>query len=414
MKPRRLRRLLGAVATGSALATAALPSAAGTAYFDDVTASHVPADGEAHTLDAELGDVDNDGDLDVVLALEWDVNRLYLNDGTGRLTWRKGAFSNVKHDDEDLQIADFDEDGNLDIVFVAEEDRTHEYYLGNGDGSFRDVSDRLPSGSEANDVEAADVDGDGHLDLVIGNATWRGQNFLWRGGVPKPGYFDSVTWSALPWTFDRTQDIKLADLNGDGHLDMVVGNERPPNRLLINNGDGTFADRTGQLDLPVRLETREVVLFDADGDGDNDILFCNLTSNAGDWQKDPQARLLINDGKAHFRDETAERMPKNRFSSWTCAAMDFDHDGDADLLLGAIEVPGFKPMQLRAYRNDGSGHFTDATAEVVPAETVGRIWDIAIGDLNGDGIDDVFLGGWATQARLLFGKAGPPRATTKP
>lgn len=54
--------------------------------------------------------------------------------------------------------------------------------------------------------------------------------------------------------------------------------------------------------------------------------------------------------------------------------MDFDGDGHLDIILGAIKVPGFTPMQLRAYRNDGEGRFSDATRTVVPAETVGRGW----------------------------------------
>ena len=387
-----------------------------TARFADVTATHLPADPEAHILDIDLGDVDGDGDLDAVCALEHDANRLYLNDGTGRFTWRRGVFSDDRHDTEEVELADFDGDGHLDAVFIAEDGGHHELYLGGGDGSFRDVRDRLLRRSVANDVEVADVDGDGWADLVVsstGNAAresgrpeWEvvQQNFLWLGDPARPGYFRDATASHLPAVEDASQDAKLGDLDGDGDLDLVIGNEVPPNRLLLNTGDGTFEEASDRLDLREPLETREVVLFDADGDGDLDVLFANLTSNARAWEKNPQARLLINDGTARFTDETAARMPPNRFSSYDAGALDFDGDGDADLLLCAAEIPGFNPLQVRAYRNDGTGHFADVTAEVMPDQTVGRCWDVEAGDVDGDGVLDVLIGGWGTQARLLLGR----------
>src|SRR5690606_4693929 len=232
----------------------------------------------------------------------------------------------------------------------------------------------------------------------------KGQNFLWLNDKDNPGNFIDATDQNLPKINDATQSIALADLDGDGDLDMVVGNEIPPNRLLINNGKGVFTERPESLNLPVPLETRMVLLFDVDNDGDKDIVFSNLTSNGREYEKDPQMRILINDGQANFKDETIERMPKNTFSSYASNYIDFDGDGDLDLLVSTIEIPGFKPLKVRAYENDGRGFFTDITDKAIPNATVGRGWDIAIGDLNGDGISDALIGGWGTQARLLFGK----------
>lgn len=374
-------------------------------YFQDVTDTHVPHDPDAHILEVAFMDVDGDGDLDVIAALEADENRLYLNDGNGKLTWKKGVFKAAKHDTEHVRVADFDGDGHMDVIFVAEDDQTHEYYLGNGDGTFRDVSDRLLAMSEGNGLDVGDVDGDGLPDVVIGNSGEHGQNFLWINDPSRPGYFMECSLDNLPQVNDATQGIKLADLNGDGHLDMIVANEIPPNRLLINDGTGVFTEHADQLELLVPLETREVFVFDADGDGDLDIVFANLTSNGGDWDKDPQTRILINDGNARFTDETKERLPANKFSTYAATYIDFDHDGHLDLLLSAITIPGFTADRVRAYRNDGNGYFSDVTEEVVPVSVVGRSWNITIGDLNGDGIDDAFIGGWGSQGRLLLGKA---------
>jgi len=379
-------------------------SSAASDVFVDVTSTHVPAAPELHALDAAFVDVDKDGDLDVVLAVEGDVNRLYINDGQARLTWRRGAFGTVAHDTEHVLSADFDRDGNADVMFIAEDDQVHQLFLGDGKDGFTDVSDRLPARSEGNGFAVGDVNGDGWPDIVLGNSGKGARNFLWLGDPDRPGHFIDATVTHLPAVNDATQDIALADLDDDGDLDMVVANEVPPNRLLLNDGQGRFTDASDRMVLSVPLHTREVHVFDATGDGKPDILFLNLTSNARQRERDPQNRLLVNDGRGRFVDETAQRLPRNEFSSWGGEVLDFNDDGHMDLIVGAIAVPGFEPLQVRAYRNDGKGYFQDVTSTVMPATAVGRSWSMAVGDLNGDGKDDVFIGGWGTQARLLLRK----------
>lgn len=375
-----------------------------TAVFVDATDTHVPQAPKLHALDAAFVDVDRDGDLDVAVAVEGDVNRLYLNDGKGGLTWREEAFGNVAHDTEHVLSADFNRDGFADVMFIAEDDQVHQLFFGDGKGGFTDESDRLLARSEGNGLAIGDVNGDGLPDIVLGNSGKQGQNFLWLNDAAQPGRFADATRTHLPAVNDGTQDVALVDLDRDGDLDMVVANEVPPNRLLLNDGKGRFTDASDRLDLPVELHTREVHVFDANADGRLDILFLNLTSNAGKWERDPQLRLLIADERGRFVDESEKRLPKNTFSSWGGAVVDFNDDGHPDLIVGAIEVPGFKPLQVRAYQNDGKGNFKDVTHAVMPATVVGRGWSMAVGDLNGDGKDDVFIGGWGTQARLLLRK----------
>jgi len=398
--------LFTALSCASITACAAPPPA--TTLFTDVTATHVPADAELHALDAALLDADGDGDLDVAVAVENGANRLYLNDGAGKLSHTPGAFGSIAGDNEHVRVADFNGDGHMDVVFVAEDTEQHNLFLGDGKGGFTRASERLPATSQANAVAVGDVNGDGLPDIVVGNTTEGkegvAQPFLWLNDRARPGWFIDASTSHLPAIDVQAQGIVLADLDGDGDLDMAIASQDPINRLLLNDGGGRFTDATDRLGKQVATETREVHALDANGDGRLDLVFFNLTSNNRDWDKDPQTRLLINQGNARFKDETRARLPTHRFSSWGGSVVDFNEDGHPDLVVSAIDVPGFVPLQVRAWQNDGKGNFSDVTASVIPAATVGRSWSMARGDLDGDGKQDLFIGGWQSQARLLLSR----------
>lgn len=364
--------------------------------YRDVSATHLPAGVlDGLSMDARAADLDGDRDLDIVIANEFRPNILLLNGGDGRFTDGSDRLPRTEHDSEDVGIADFDGDGDLDIVIVSEDDQTNELYLNDGAGRFTDVSGRIPVTGTSNAVLVADINGDGRPDILIGN---NGQNaILINDGS---GSFRDETPARLPAIADVTQDLELGDADGDGDADLLVGNE-DRNRLLINDGTGVFADDSERR-IPLRStaeETREADFGDIDNDGDLDILFANVQAFVNG--ADPRNRLLLNDGTGVFTDVTAERLPADQDNSFDGDFLDVDGDGDLDIITGNTVLRG-PPQPYRVYLNDGSGRFRTATGEILPPGTTGSGFDIEFADFDGDGRADLFLASRGSGDRLLL------------
>ena len=201
--------------------------------------SNLPDNGaKGQSMDVRAVDVDGDEDLDIILANEFQGNSILTNDGNGNFTnTSSGNLPQVVHDSEDIAVADFNGDGELDLVFCSEDDFVHEYYWGDGNGSFSTATFQLPN-SVSNAVTSTDFNNDSIPDLLFGNA---GQNVLLINDGD--GDFVNETASRLPSNSNVTQDLRLADIDGDDDLDIFVGNE-DGNRLLINNGNGIFTDES--------------------------------------------------------------------------------------------------------------------------------------------------------------------------
>ncbi len=379
---------------------AAVESPVSTVRFRDVTATHLPVV-DGLSMDAAVGDLDGDGDFDLLVAQEHQPNVLLLNDGAGRFTdVSPQNLPQVAHDSEDIALGDFDGDGDLDAVVVSEDDEVNELYLNDGHGRFTEGGDHLPVTGRSNAVLTADLDGDGNLDLLIGN---KGQNVLLLGDGQ--GFFHDATVGHLPAILDTTQDLELGDVDSDGDLDLLVANEGD-NRLLLNDGRGVFTDASNR--LPVRAvaeETREADFGDLNGDGDLDILFANIRGFVPD--ADPQNRLLLNDGQGFFRDVTAERLPVDTDRCFDGDFFDLDGDGDLDIVTSItnrnLEQRLLLTGPYKVYRNDG-GIFTEATSDIMPPEAIGRGFDVEAADFNGDGVLDLYLASRGSADRLLFGR----------
>lgn len=184
-------------------------------------------------MDAHAVDIDGDGRIDLILALEFLPNRILLNQATGRFLTAANALPPVIHDSEDVVAADFDGDGDIDLFFVFEDDQINELYLNDGQGGFIDATANIPVAGISNAVLAEDLTGDGAPDLLIGN---NGQNrFLVNDGT---GLFTDETNLRLPIRNDITQDLELGDIDGygDGDLDLYLTHYLGPDFLLLGGG----------------------------------------------------------------------------------------------------------------------------------------------------------------------------------
>lgn len=200
-----------------------------------------------------------------------------------------------------------------------------------------------------------------------------------------------------PLSFSGSCLVK-GEVNGDGLEDIFAGSgSGQAASLYIQSKNGTFLKKAQTSFEADRFsEDADAVFFDANGDGFNDLYV--VSGGYHNYLPDDpllQDRLYLNDGKGTFTKAT-EALPQMQVSKSCVRVADINADGHPDLFVGGRVVPGRYPETPPSFLllNDGKGHFTDVAKSAAPAlQKAGMVTDAAWIDLNGDKREDLILVG---------------------
>ncbi len=359
----------------------------GSLKFREVTAE-AGVGSVSYGMGVAVGDYDNDGDLDLYLT-NYGPNLLYRNNGDATFTPMQGMGAEDSRWTTSAAFLDYDRDGDLDLFvtnygnFTVKGNNPCHNKMGLrdycGPSGYRPIPDRLFRNE-------------------------RGRQFV-----------DVTEDAGLGAAFGTGLGVIGADFNGDGWTDIYVANDRTPNQLWLNRGDGSFEEAGLFSGTAFNVDgnaeaSMGVTAADFNNDGSEDLFMTHLAEETH--------TLYLNDGAGGFSDQTS-RFGLTRVDNYTGFGtrwFDYDNDGLLDLFManGAVRMTRLAEPADYAYdqinqlfHNEGDGNYREATAEAGAALELSEVSrGAAFGDIDNDGDVDILVTNNNGPVRLLLNQIG--------
>jgi len=351
-----------------------------------------------------IEDIDNDGNLDIVGGAS-SPGMVTISYGDGRGAIAEPLYLPTKGEVRSVAVADINEDGLPDIIFSVQKESS-------GIRSFLNQPNRrwIPHKgpieiNKYEGLEAADINGDGHLDIVAANATSATQGGIqvWLGDGK--GNWPVETGPTISGIY---MDVLAADINQDGNADLIGAGWGTYGAIRVWLGDGT-----GNWSSAAPLEKGSyygLTIGDLNADGNFDIF-------AGSYRQG--VRLFLGDGRGNFSSlfspaEVMERRakgqnqtaagvgefarPQKDRSFWQVLAIDLDKDGRDDILAGSLDSQG-----ISAWRSLGKKGWKKIQGAF---PSTGNYYGITAADLNSDDRLDICAASYSEGIKIWPGKDG--------